>query len=362
MATRAAPFDSLRIDDLGDVATNPFNCLDSIERIQALTTACSPRLGDRDDGGRSHHCVADSARNGQATRPAGWCTSTPRTRTHERFEFGERIAHGTPFRRAVEEGLLDCKRVRSDRCAWYGLPGGRLRLVARAGFPRRAGRGCWHRSLDPLMAEIRTQIGDGRCTSASTSRPRPVVCARHRNAGDRRAHDLAGHEIIRDHPRRRGLKVVGCEWSCCPHLRRVRTTSLWRPTCCTRCCGLPSRGSSAARRASPPTSRAGGEDPPGTSPPSFGGLHGESGSPGAQLVAGHNSKSHDRPSQIQTSETASGLRPSARLVSVDNPSPRYSRRGLSGDARRAYTRRRAAASTSGSTASFLGCSLPAGTT
>ena len=24
---------------------------------------------------------------------------------------GEKIAHGTPFRRAVEEGLLDCKRV-----------------------------------------------------------------------------------------------------------------------------------------------------------------------------------------------------------------------------------------------------------
>ena len=25
--------------------------------------------------------------------------------------FGEKIAHGTPFRRAVEEGLLDCDRV-----------------------------------------------------------------------------------------------------------------------------------------------------------------------------------------------------------------------------------------------------------
>ena len=25
--------------------------------------------------------------------------------------FGERVAHGTPFRCAVEEGLLDCKRV-----------------------------------------------------------------------------------------------------------------------------------------------------------------------------------------------------------------------------------------------------------
>jgi arginase family enzyme len=32
--------------------------------------------------------------------------------------FGERIAHGTPFRRAVEEGLLDC-----DRVAQIGLRG-----------------------------------------------------------------------------------------------------------------------------------------------------------------------------------------------------------------------------------------------
>src|SRR3954451_16677389 len=35
MATRAAPFDSLRIDDLGDVATNPYSIADSVERIEA---------------------------------------------------------------------------------------------------------------------------------------------------------------------------------------------------------------------------------------------------------------------------------------------------------------------------------------
>jgi len=32
MATRAAPFDSLRIDDVGDVATNPYNVADSMAR------------------------------------------------------------------------------------------------------------------------------------------------------------------------------------------------------------------------------------------------------------------------------------------------------------------------------------------
>jgi|GEM_PF-1066831 len=35
MATRAAPFDSLRVADIGDVATNPYNLHDSIDRIEA---------------------------------------------------------------------------------------------------------------------------------------------------------------------------------------------------------------------------------------------------------------------------------------------------------------------------------------
>ena len=37
--------------------------------------------------------------------------------------FGEPIAHGTPFRRAVEEGLLDCQALRSrSACAAPAMP------------------------------------------------------------------------------------------------------------------------------------------------------------------------------------------------------------------------------------------------
>jgi guanidinobutyrase len=35
MATRAAPFDSLRVADAGDVATNPYSIADSVARIEA---------------------------------------------------------------------------------------------------------------------------------------------------------------------------------------------------------------------------------------------------------------------------------------------------------------------------------------
>ena len=44
--------------------------------------------------------------------------------------FGEPIAHGTPFRRAVEEGLIDDGRG-ADRPARVGLCRRRFRLVAR---------------------------------------------------------------------------------------------------------------------------------------------------------------------------------------------------------------------------------------
>ena len=44
MATRAAPFDSLRIDDTGDVATNPFNLPDAVSRIETHFAPCWPTM------------------------------------------------------------------------------------------------------------------------------------------------------------------------------------------------------------------------------------------------------------------------------------------------------------------------------
>src|SRR5580698_2786155 len=47
MATRAAPFDSLRVADLGDVATNPYDLKDSIRLIESaydriIENGCRP--------------------------------------------------------------------------------------------------------------------------------------------------------------------------------------------------------------------------------------------------------------------------------------------------------------------------------
>ncbi len=141
MATRAAPFDSLRIDDIGDVATNPYDLTDSIARIEArYDELIGHGLVTVTMGG--DHTIALPILRAVAGRhgPVGLVHVDAHTDINDTM-FGERIAHGTPFRRAVEEGLLDPDSRRPDRRAGHWLRGRRLRLVASTGLSCRADRG-----------------------------------------------------------------------------------------------------------------------------------------------------------------------------------------------------------------------------
>lgn len=75
--------------------------------------------------------------------------------------FGEKIAHGTTFRRAVEEGLLDLKRVVQIGQRAQGYAAGDFQWGVDQGFRLVQAEQCWHTSLAPLMAEVRQQMGDG---------------------------------------------------------------------------------------------------------------------------------------------------------------------------------------------------------
>src|SRR5512141_2145448 len=111
MATRAAPFDSLRIDDLGDVPTNPYNVADSMHRIQAFYTPLLDAGLTTVSMGGDHTIVLPILRAmAKQHGPVGLVHVDAHTDINDSM-FGERIAHGTPFRRAVEEGLLACDKV-----------------------------------------------------------------------------------------------------------------------------------------------------------------------------------------------------------------------------------------------------------
>lgn len=161
MATRAAPFDSLRIDDVGDIATNAFDKDDSIARIEAHYRTLLDHGVIPVGLGGDHTVVlpvlrAIAARHG----PVGLVHIDAHTDINDTM-FGERIAHGTPFRRAVEEGLLDGRRVAQIGVRATGYAADDFDWSREQGFRVVQAEECWHRSLTPLMAEIREQIGSG---------------------------------------------------------------------------------------------------------------------------------------------------------------------------------------------------------
>ncbi len=75
--------------------------------------------------------------------------------------FGEKIAHGTPFRRAVEEGLLDCNRVAQIGLRGTGYHDGEFDWPRDQGFRVVQAEECWHKSLVPLMEKIKEKVQGG---------------------------------------------------------------------------------------------------------------------------------------------------------------------------------------------------------
>lgn len=161
MATRAAPFDSLRIDDLGDVATNPYNLADSVGRIADYYHDLLGNDVVPVSIGGDHTIVlpilrAIAAKHG----PVGLVHVDAHTDINDSM-FGESIAHGTPFRRAVEEGLLDGARVAQIGVRGTGYAADDFDWSRQQGFRVVQVEECWHRSLVPLVEEIVATIGAG---------------------------------------------------------------------------------------------------------------------------------------------------------------------------------------------------------
>jgi guanidinobutyrase len=161
MATRAAPFDSLQVADIGDVATNPYDLKKSVAIIEAaydaiLAHGCRPLTLGGDHTLTLPILRAMRRRHG----PVGLVHVDAHADINEAM-FGEAIAHGTPFRRAVEEELLDTRRVVQIGLRGTGYAADDFDWPRRQGFRVIQAEECWHTSLAPLMAEVREQIGGG---------------------------------------------------------------------------------------------------------------------------------------------------------------------------------------------------------
>lgn len=161
MATRAAPFDSLSIADIGDVNINPYSLVKSIKTIEEtydniLSHGCRPL-----SMGGDHTIVLPILRAiKKQYGPVGVVHVDAHSDINDMM-CGEKIAHGTPFRRAVEEGLIEPRRVVQIGLRGTGYAADDFDWSRRTGFRVVQVEECWHRSLTPLMAQVRRQMGDG---------------------------------------------------------------------------------------------------------------------------------------------------------------------------------------------------------
>ncbi|MCI2398449.1 agmatinase [Aliiroseovarius subalbicans] len=110
-ATGIRPFERARCADLGDVAPNPADVMDSLDRMKAFYDRVGAAGIRPLTGGGDHLCTLPILRSLAADGPVGMVHFDSHTDLFHSYFDGTMFTHGTPFRRAVEEGLLDPTRV-----------------------------------------------------------------------------------------------------------------------------------------------------------------------------------------------------------------------------------------------------------
>ena len=160
MATGAAPFDHLQVADIGDVAINTFDLKKSVLLIEeafdkVLAHDCVPLTLGGDHTLTLPILRAMAKKHG----PVAMIHIDAHADINEQM-FGEAIAHGTPFRRAVEEGLLATDKVFQIGLRGTGYSPDDIDWSRRQGFTVVPAEECWQKSLTPLMDEVRARIGD----------------------------------------------------------------------------------------------------------------------------------------------------------------------------------------------------------
>ena len=161
MWTRASPFDTLQVADIGDVAINTFDLKKTVNIIAAAYNEILRHDVIPLTLGGDHTLVLPVLRAiAKKHGPVGVVHVDAHADVNDAM-FGEKIAHGTPFRRVVEEGLVDPHRVVQIGLRTTGYAADDFDWPRQQGFRVVQAEECWHKSLAPLMAEVREQMGQG---------------------------------------------------------------------------------------------------------------------------------------------------------------------------------------------------------
>ena len=105
------PFEVANCADLGDVGPNPASITDSLDRFTSFYKALKSNSIRPLTAGGDHLCSLPILRGIASDAPLGMIHFDSHTDLYHSYFGGEMFTHGTPFRPAIEEELLDPKRV-----------------------------------------------------------------------------------------------------------------------------------------------------------------------------------------------------------------------------------------------------------
>jgi guanidinopropionase len=155
-----APYELARIGDLGDTPVNPASVDDSLARIEAFYARLHGLGVVPLSAGGDHLVTLPILRAIARERPLGVVHFDAHSDTWDTYFGDYKYTHGTPFRRAIEEGLLDPRRViqigirgslyGNDDMTWAYEQG--IRVVTIEEY--------FDLGVDAVIAEARRVVGD----------------------------------------------------------------------------------------------------------------------------------------------------------------------------------------------------------
>jgi guanidinobutyrase len=160
MATGAAPFEHLQVADIGDVPINTFDLKKSVDIITDYYDGVLAEGAIPLTLGGDHTLTWPILR---AMKKKHGPVALIHVDAHADINdtmFGEKVAHGCPFRRAWEDGCLLNDRVFQIGLRGTGYAPEDFDWGRDKGWTVVQAEECWHRSLVPLMEKVRAVIGD----------------------------------------------------------------------------------------------------------------------------------------------------------------------------------------------------------
>ena len=155
-----SPFEVAQVVDAGDVAVNPFDIAAAIDTVEHAAT-------DLTSGGRrlvtigGDHTISLPLLRAAAAQhgPVALVHFDAHLDTWDTY-FGAEYTHGTPFRRAVEEGLLDTEAIShvGTRGPLYGHRD--LEEDRRFGFGIITSADVYHQGVVEVIDRLRSRIGN----------------------------------------------------------------------------------------------------------------------------------------------------------------------------------------------------------